>query len=121
MQNSVDFERLAAGRALHARFMLPLAGIEDASHPFWSPDSRWIGFFAGNQVKKIEASGGPAQTLCEAPSTNERGGSWGANGIILFGFGSSVSPLLRVSSAGGASSPARPRSPVIANTVHRSG
>jgi Tol biopolymer transport system component len=93
-------------QALSSATAQPLAGTEDAFHPFWSPDSRWIGFFAGNQVKKIEASGGPAQTLCEAPSTNERGGSWSADGTILFGFGSNVSPLLQVSSAGGASSPA---------------
>ncbi|HEX7425076.1 MAG TPA: hypothetical protein VF311_14490, partial [Terriglobales bacterium] len=77
-----------------------------AAHPFWSPDSRSIGFFSGTKVKKIEASGGPAQTLCEAAGNNERGGSWGPDGTILFGYGSSISPLSRVPAAGGAATPA---------------
>ena len=84
----------------------PLAGTEEASHPFWSPDGRSIGFFAGTKVMKIEASGGPAQTVCEAASANERGGSWGPDGTILFGYGSSIAPLTRVPSAGGVPSPA---------------
>ena len=84
----------------------PLAGTEDPSHPFWSPDSRSLGFFAGNLVKRIEADGGPAQTVCAAASTNERGGAWSASGTILFGYGSTVSPLSRVSAGGGTPAPA---------------
>ena len=84
----------------------PLAGTEDPSHPFWSPDSRSLGFFAGNLVKRIEADGGPAQTVCAAASTNERGGAWSASGTILFGYGNTVSPLSRVSAGGGTPAPA---------------
>ena len=42
------------------------AGTEGASSPFWSPDSRFLGFFAGGKLKKIEVSGGPPITLCDA-------------------------------------------------------
>ena len=74
-------------------------GTEDASHPFWSPDSRSIGFFAQGQLKKVDAfSGRAAQILCEAP--HGRGGTWNRDGVIVFspdGHGG----LLRVSSAGG--------------------
>ena len=42
-----------------------LPGSEGAYYPFWSPDSRWIGFFSESKLKKIEASGGPAQTICD--------------------------------------------------------
>ena len=76
-----------------------LNGTEDASFPFWSPDSRFIGFFAGGKLKKIEASGGPPQTLCDAPTG--RGGTWNDKGTIVFCASSGTFPLSRVSAAGG--------------------
>jgi eukaryotic-like serine/threonine-protein kinase len=76
----------------------PLAGTDNASWPFWSPDSHSIGFFADGKLKKIEASGGPAEILCDAPSG--RGGSWSADGTILFNP-TVLSPLYRVSDGGG--------------------
>jgi serine/threonine protein kinase len=60
----------------------PMPGTEEATYPFWSPDSRFIGFFAGGKLKKIAASGGPAQTLCDAPEG--RGGSWNREDMIVF-------------------------------------
>jgi serine/threonine protein kinase/Tol biopolymer transport system component len=75
----------------------PLAATEDASGPFWSPDSRFIGFFAGGALKKMEASGGPAQTICRAP--NGRGGAWSRDGVIL--FEAFATPIFIVSAAGG--------------------
>lgn len=79
-----------------------LAGTEGASLPFWSPDSRYIGFFAGGKLKKISVAGGPAQTLCDAVAS---GGTWNSEGVILFatfpdrnGF---ISGLSRVSAVGG--------------------
>ncbi len=61
----------------------PVPGTEDASHPFWSPDSRSIAFFAQGKLKKIDlSSGGSAQVLCDAP--HGRGGSWNREGVILF-------------------------------------
>jgi Tol biopolymer transport system component len=69
-------------RPLHATAAQPLAGTEGAYYPFWSPDSKFIGFFAGGKMKKVEASGGVVQTLCDA--AYGRGGSWNRDGVILF-------------------------------------
>ena len=75
-----------------------MAGTEGADNPFWSPDSRSIGFFAAGKLKRIDISGGSPQTLANAPVP--RGGTWNSEGTIL--FGSSVStPLLRISASGG--------------------
>jgi eukaryotic-like serine/threonine-protein kinase len=78
----------------------PLTGTEGALYPFWSPDSRHIGFFAGGKLKKIEATGGPAMALCEAP--NGKGGTWNSAGTIVFAP-SHNTPLHKVSAAGGES------------------
>jgi eukaryotic-like serine/threonine-protein kinase len=78
-------------------------GTEEASHPFWSPDGRFIGFFAQGKLKKVDVfSGRSPQVLCDAP--HGRGGTWNRGGVILFspeGFGG----LYRVSSAGGTPTP----------------
>jgi predicted Ser/Thr protein kinase len=76
-----------------------LAGTDGADHPFWSPDSRFVGFFADGKLKKIAADGGPAVTLCEA-ADGGRGGSWSKRDIILF-TPSPSSGVLRVPAAGG--------------------
>jgi serine/threonine-protein kinase len=59
-----------------------LAGTGKGDHFFWSPDSRYIGFFADGKLKKVAVTGGPAETLCDAP--NGRGGTWNQDGVILF-------------------------------------
>src|SRR5579863_1185493 len=69
-------------RPLSATAAQPLAGTEGAYYPFWSPDSKFLGFFAGGKLKKVEASGGVVQTLCDSPFG--RGGSWNRDGVILF-------------------------------------
>ena len=76
-----------------------LAGTEGASFPFWSPDSRSIGFFADGQLKTIDASGGPVQVLCPAPEG--RGGTWNRDGLIVFAP-SPFANLFRVAATGGA-------------------
>ena len=73
-----------------------LSGTENARDPFFSPDGQWIGFFADGKVKKISVQGGAAVTLCDA--VNDRGGSWGEDGTIVF---TAAPPLSKVSSAGG--------------------
>jgi Tol biopolymer transport system component len=73
-----------------------LAGTEDAARPFWSADSRFIGFVSGPKLKKVQASGGPPQELCDAPEFS--GGAWNRDGVILFG---SNQGLLRVPAEGG--------------------
>jgi len=85
--------------ALHARV---LAGTEGAIFPFWSPDSRAIGFFAGGKLKTISVDGGMPAEICDAPGG--RGGSWGSGGTIIFApqFQSGLS---QVSAAGGTPTP----------------
>jgi Tol biopolymer transport system component len=75
-----------------------LSGTEGAGSPFWSPDGRFIGFFAGGRLKRVEVTGGTPQTICDAPIG--RGGSWSKDGTIVFATGRDV-PLSRVSAAGG--------------------
>jgi Tol biopolymer transport system component len=77
----------------------PLADTEGATSPFWSPDSRSIGFFADGALKRLDLSGGAPQNLAPAPGGS--GGTWNAEGVILFAPGQS-SPLMRVSATGGA-------------------
>ncbi len=79
-----------------------LSDTERALDPFFSPDGKWIGFFADGKLKKILAQGGAAVTLCDAPS--DRGGSWGEDGTIVFTAGNRT-PLSKVSSAGGSPEP----------------
>ena len=76
----------------------PLPGTEGASFPFWSPDSRFIAFFAGGKLKKIDTTGGVPQVLCNAAAG--RGGAWNPDGIIVF-TGQANSPISRVSASGG--------------------
>src|SRR5262249_57194806 len=83
-----------------------LGGTEDATFAFWSHDSRFIGFYSGGKLKKIEATGGPAQPLCDAPQGSS-GGAWNAEGVIIFHPRFSDA-LYRVSAAGGAPAPPAP-------------
>jgi serine/threonine protein kinase/Tol biopolymer transport system component len=90
-------------RSLDSLEMRRLAGTEGVTlnvPPFWSPDSRFIGFFADDQLKKIDADGGPAQTLCAAAGS--LGGSWNRDGVIIFSL--PRSGIWRVPAAGGAAS-----------------
>jgi eukaryotic-like serine/threonine-protein kinase len=79
-----------------------LPGIEIASGPlpfFWSFDSRFIAFrSADNRLKKVDVSGGPAQTICDVRG-DVGGGSWSRDGVIV--YGDVESGLMRVSAAGG--------------------
>ncbi len=74
-------------------------GTEGAAYPFWSPDGRSLGFFSGNKLKRIEASGGTPETLCEV--TNGFGGSWNSAGVILFATSQLQTGLYRVPEKGG--------------------
>ena len=89
-------------RSLDSLTMQPLSGTEGGMYPFWSPDSRSIAFFAEGKLKKIDVSGGPAQTLCDAGVG--AGGAWSANGVIIFSP-DTASGLYRISSSGGVQAP----------------
>ena len=90
-------------RALDSPAPQPLPGTENARYPFWSPDSRFLGFFAEGRLKKIAVSGGPAQSLDESVIFFG-GGTWSVDGVVLFGKGS-PNIIYRVSAAGGAATP----------------
>ena len=73
-----------------------VSGTEGATSLFWSPDSRFVAFFAEGKLKRVSASGGLAETLCDAPSN--LGGAWSPRGVIVFG---SNAGLKSVSASGG--------------------
>jgi len=75
-----------------------LEGTEHALLPFWSPDSRWVGFFADGKLKRIAIAGGQPEVLCDAPDA--RGGSWGSRGTIVFAP-IATGPLMAVAQEGG--------------------
>ena len=77
----------------------PLSGTDDVLMPFWSPDSRSIGFFAAGKLKRIDTTDGSIQTITDAAGV-PRGASWGSRDVIVFSVG--TPPVLsRVSARGG--------------------
>ena len=92
-----------------------LAGSDGAIFPFWSPDSRSLGFFAESKLKTIDISGGSAVTICDAQFG--RGGAWGPGGVILFTPGTQSS-LMSVSANGGTPTPVTKLDPAL-HTSHR--
>ncbi len=84
-------------RRLDAVQATVLPGTENASRPFWSPDSRFIAYLADGKLKKLDPNAGPPQVLCDAAST--MGGAWNRDGLIV--LGSMTGPLRQVSSSGG--------------------
>ncbi len=106
---SPDGERMAFGasgklwvQSLATGTVAALVGTEGGLYPFWSPDGRSLGFFSGAKLRRIEATGGPVQIICDAPAT--RGASWGSGDVIV------LAPdfrggLFRVAAGGGAPQP----------------
>jgi Tol biopolymer transport system component len=89
-------------RAMDTAVAEPLTGTDGASAPFWSPDSTSIGFFSGGDLKRIDAGGGPAQTLTTTSGAVglNRGGAWGRDDVIVFAP-TPTSGLFRIPAAGG--------------------
>ena len=85
-------------RHIHQLDATPLANTDDADCPFFSPDGEWIAFAQKGKLRKISVLGGPATTICDA--ANLRGGSWGADGTIVFSPDRN-SGIWRVPAAGG--------------------
>ncbi len=69
-------------RSMNGFDLTPLEGTEGAQNPFFSPDGKWIAFFAGGKLKKISVNGGTPEILCDAGGN--RGGWWADNGNIIF-------------------------------------
>ena len=87
-------------RPLDSLTAQPLANTEGAQNPFWSPDGRYIGFFAGGKLKKIPATGGLPAVLCDA-APNANSGTWNSEDTILFTVGQNDKGIFRISAAGG--------------------
>jgi len=111
---SPDGRKLAFTAVSHGKLMLwvrlldsleakPLAGTENASYPFWSPDNESIGFFAlPRKLKIIPVVGGPAQDVADV--VLGRGATWSPEGVIVF-CPRPVGPLYQVSATGGTPKP----------------
>ena len=84
-------------RPIDSTTSVQLPGTEGAVAPFWSPDSRFLAFFAGGRLKKVGVSGGPVQNICNV-GNDRNGGTWNSEGTVIFASGGS---LQRVSAAGG--------------------
>ncbi len=85
-------------RPLDSRPLQPIDGTEDASGPFWSPDGRFVGFFAEGKLKKLNLDNRTIQNIC--PASADLGATWGPSGDIVFSPFNRIA-LQRVSAAGG--------------------
>ena len=74
-----------------------LPGTEGAIYPFWSPDGKFLAFFAGGRLKKLDLSGGSVIPVCDV--IEGRGGTWSTEGVIIFGVRAGA--LFRVDASGG--------------------
>ena len=76
-----------------------LPGTDGGNYPFWSPDSRFVGFSSDGKLKKMDITGGPAQILCNVGPSAPTTGNWTPEGMIYFANGRDG--IFRVSQAGG--------------------
>lgn len=76
-----------------------IAGTEGASAPFFSPDGRWVGFFANGMLQRVSLDGGAALKVCDAPSIINA--SWGSDDTIVFASAAAPGGLWRVPAGGG--------------------
>lgn len=102
---TVVFQAITQGRTqlwlrpLASEEARALAGTDGAIYPFWSPDSRSVGFFADQKLKRIDIGDGAVRSLADAPS-GFNGATWNRDGVILF-VPANSSPLYRVAADGG--------------------
>jgi Tol biopolymer transport system component len=80
----------------------PLAGTEDAGRPYWSPDSKYLAYAAGDKLRKIAVEGGPSITIGDTPHGYD--GTWGAKDVILFD-GADADSIRGISATGGVLKP----------------
>jgi hypothetical protein len=103
-------------RSIAADDAKPLAGTENAQHPFFSPAGRSVGFFADGKLKRVEVTGGPVTTVC--PAFDSRGGTWSPRGVILF-TAAAEGGISRVSADGGAVTSATTLDTSLGESTHR--
>lgn len=87
------------------------------SFPFWSPDSRFIGFFADGKLKKVHVTGGPPVVVRDAPFG--QGGTWNRDNVIVFAPSAIGTPLMRVSAGGASAAPITTLDKTYGETNHR--
>jgi Tol biopolymer transport system component len=102
-------------RALDSLETRVLPGTEEAAYPFWSPDSRSLGFFTRSTLKRIEISGGPAQTVCKGGPF--QGGTWSSEGVIVYAP-AARGVLYQVPADGGSPKPVTVLDPVRDEIAH---
>jgi Tol biopolymer transport system component len=103
-------------RSLGTLAVTPLPGTERATNPFWSPDSRFVAFFAAGKLRKVQVTDGSLIELCNAP--NGQGGTWNQENVIV--FAPTVNGALeRVVAAGGPAAPATTIDSAHGETAHR--
>lgn len=103
-------------RPLDSAEASPLPGTIGSETPVWSPDGKWIGFFAEGKLKKVAASGGPPQTIASLPGFQDP--AWGPHGDIIFRPGNRQ-PLFRISESGGTPAPLTQLNSTLAENSHR--
>ena len=109
----IDNNRRLMVRRLDEEQARPLSGTENAVLPFLSPDSKWVGFFAGSKLYKVWLGGGSPLEICRADGALARGAAWGPDDKIVFAA-NTASGLLIVDAAGGTPVPLT----TIDETVH---
>jgi Tol biopolymer transport system component len=85
-------------RSLSSSSAQKIASTEGALFPFWSADSRQIGFFADGKLKRVDPSNGAMEIVCDAPPSP--GASWNSRGVILFTY-NHPGPIFKVDATGG--------------------
>ena len=102
-------------RPIQSLTLRPLTGTDGATLPFWSPDSRSVGFFSSGKLRTIRIEGGPPSEVCAVG--NGRGATWNKDNVIVFSPAADA-PLLRVDAAGGTPTPVTALDPPRENS-HR--
>ncbi|HEY7699418.1 MAG TPA: protein kinase, partial [Vicinamibacteria bacterium] len=115
-RESADSQARLYARRLDELDASPLSGTDGASNPFFSPDGKWLAFFAHNKLMKVPVAGGVAVPLADAGQN--RGGSWTDDGFIVFAP-TDRSPLLRVHASGGTAEPITTLDPATREVTHR--
>jgi len=92
-----DGKQMLFVRPLDSATAKPLPGTEGGKFPFWSSDGKSIGFFADQQLKRLDIAGGPPISLARA--TDGRGGTWAGNVILFTPY--IYEAIYRISASGG--------------------
>ncbi|MCI0416497.1 protein kinase [bacterium] len=114
--DNFDGRRTLWLRAFDSSEARQLPGTEHSINPFWSPDSRYLAFFARGKLMKIDVGGGRPQVLCDVEFN--RGGSWGKSGIIIFAERPN-GPIYQIPASGGTPKPITKLNQSLGEVSHR--